>query len=238
MMKPEHVLGLLPARGGSKGIKNKNIRPLLGQPLITWAANALLAAKGIARAICSTDCPMIAEHARSAGLETPWLRPPELSGDTAMVTDVLLHALDELEDPNHPYTHIVLVQATTPTVMASDIEQGLELIRQGANTVISGFLASSQHPSLMYTVDEQQQVHWLFDKLGHSARRQDFPPIFVRTGLVYIVDTNTLRHRHSLYGDIIKTLIVDEQRAVTIDEEQDFIRAEQLMETLYGRPKR
>ena len=224
-----NILGVLPVRGGSKGIPGKNIRDLCGQPLLAWAGRALLESSGIDRSICSTDDDKIADIARSIGLDVPYKRPSELSNDTAKMHDVLLHAVDIVDDDNRPYTHIALVQATTPTVTKNDIEKAISYIQNnGADTVISGFKVGMHHPALMYTLTNNK-VEWLLDSNLHEQQRQKFPEIFVRTGLIYIISINILRERKSIYGDRIFSLLIDESRAVTIDEENDFLLAERIM---------
>lgn len=229
-MSEPNVLGLLPARGGSKGIPGKNLRSLCGRPLLAWAGDAILHAPSISRAVCSTDDDAIAKVAMNNGLEVPFRRPATLASDEALVVDVIRHAVDTLDDPSKPFTHVAIVQATTPTVTADDIEAAIDFVRNdGADTVISGFHAGMHHPSIMYTLDKNGGVSWLFDEQQHR-RRQDLPIIFVRTGLVYIVSVQVLRERGTLYGDRIRSLVVDEDRAVTIDEERDFRLAQRLME--------
>jgi CMP-N-acetylneuraminic acid synthetase len=228
-----HILGVLPARGGSEGIPGKNIRLLCGRPLLSWAAHALTHAPSVARAICSTDDDDIADAALACGLEVPFRRPAELANNTAPVVDVIRHAVDRLDDPIRPYTHVALVQATTPTVTELDIEAAIDIIRnRDADTVISGFPAGIHHPAMMYTLNKEGTVSWLFEKYKNLYRRQDFPPVLVRTGLVYIASVSVIRERGSLYGDHIHALIIDEQRAITIDEEHDFLRAQQIMESI------
>ena len=232
-MSDLHILGLLAARGGSKGIPGKNIRPLCGRPLLAWAAAAIVHAPGVSRAICSTDDDAIAEAARASGLETPFRRPANLATDSASIVVVMYHALESVDRPERPFTHIVLVQATTPTVTVDDVEKAIDLIRvQHADTVISGFLVRMHHPALMYTIDPNGSVAWLLGHGDHARRRQEFPDVFVRTGLVYVVSTQILRDRKTIYGDRIYSLAVNEDRAITIDEESDFQRAEQLMKAM------
>lgn len=222
------VLGLLPARGGSKGIPGKNLRPLLGRPLIGWVADALAKARTPARKICSTDDLAIAEVAKAFGLEIPWMRPAELAQDRTLVVDVILHALEVQPEP---FTHVALVQATSPTVTSMDIDAAVELaLTQNADTVITGFAAGQRHPTTMYTVDQNGEVHWLLDQKQRMARRQELAPVFVRTGLVYVLKADNLHARRSIYGGKIVALTIEESRAVTIDEEDDFQLAAFLME--------
>lgn len=225
-----NILGILPARGGSKGIPGKNLRMLCGRPLLAWAAAALVDAPSVNRAICSTDDDSIADAALASGLEIPFLRPYKLATDEVPVVDVIRHALDRLDDPDEPYTHIALVQATTPTVTIDDIEAAINLVRSGnADTVISGYHAGMNHPAIMYTLNEEGYVSWLFGDGRHAQRRQDFPAVFVRTGVIYVASTKIIRERGVLYGDRIRALIVDEERSLTIDEERDFRLAQILM---------
>lgn len=229
-MQEINVLGLLAARGGSKGIPGKNIRPLCGRPLLAWAAQAIIQASSISRSICSTDDQAIATVARECGLEVPFMRPKELATDTSSIVDVIRHALDSVDCANRPFTHVLLVQATTPTVTATDIEEAIALLHnQKADTVITGFPARMHHPALMFTLNANSEVSWLLDNNNHTKRRQDFPEVFIRTGLFYLVSAKVLKEKNSIYGNHIHTVIVDEHRAVTIDEEEDFLRAEQVM---------
>ena len=226
-----HVLGILPARGGSKGIPGKNLKPLCGRPLLSWAAAAIAKAPSVSRSICSTDDDTIADAALASGLEVPFRRPETLAGDTVLVVDVIRHALEALDDPAHPFTHVALVQATTPTVTVDDVEAGIDLVRSGdADTVISGFYAGMNHPSIMYTLNEDGYVSWLVKDDFHAKRRQDFPSVFVRTGIIYIASVHVILERGTLYGDNIRALVVDEERAVTIDEERDFRLVQRLMD--------
>lgn len=221
----------MPARGGSKGIPGKNIKPLLGKPLISWAATALSGATGVDRKICSTDDSHIAEVAESYGLEVPWLRPPELALDNTLVVDVITHALHALlTESRGSYTHVALIQATSPTVTSQDIDAAIRLaLEKDADTVITGFHAGQRHPATMYTIAEDGSVRWLLDQSQRMARRQDLPPVFVRTGLVYVMKAEVVLERRSIYGDRIVSLIVPEERAITIDEESDFRLAEFLL---------
>jgi CMP-N-acetylneuraminic acid synthetase len=222
------VLGILPARGGSKGVPGKNVRPLLGRPLIAWAASALAGSSQVTRAICSTDDPAIARAAENAGLEIPWMRPPEIAGDTTLVVDVLLHALERLEaEGDGGYDYVALAQATSPTVLSSDIDAAIDLARDhDADTVITGFDAGQRHPSTMFSLAPDGRVDWLTGAEERMARRQDLPPVFIRTGLVYVVRTGILVGKRSIYGERVFCLPVPEARALAIDTEHDFTLAE------------
>lgn len=230
-MKKTRVLGLLAARSGSKGIPGKNLRLLHGKPLLAWAASALAQAVEVETKICSTDDEHIAQVAREHGLEVPWLRPLELALDDTLVVDVIEHALRSMmSEQERAYSHIALVQATSPTVTPADIDGAIRLaVKSDADTVITGFHAGQRHPTTMYSIKEDGTVEWLLDQQQRMARRQDLQNIFVRTGLVYVIKANVILKQHSIYGDRITSLIVPESRAITIDEEADFKLAEFLL---------
>ena len=222
------VLGLLPARGGSKGIIKKNLRKVAGKPLVAWASSILSNSQGIDRKICCTDDSEIAKVAREYGLETPWIRPSELSQDSTLVVDVLVHAVEKLSvDTKFPFTHVVLVQATSPTVTSADIEGAIKMaIETNADTVITGFDAGEKHPARMFKFNNSNTVEWLFEVPARMVRRQDLKQVFIRTGLVYVVKVETLFKYNSLYGPNIQSIIVPEEKAINIDEEKDILLAE------------
>ena len=221
------VLGILPARGGSKGIVGKNLLQLAGKPLLAWAGEALLNAKSLSKCICSTDSEEIAICAKQVGLEVPFIRPENLSGDTAKIVDVILHALNFFSDLGFGFSHVALVQATSPTVRSKDIDEAVKIaMREDADTVFSGYKATSSHPSLMYSIEPNQQVSWLLKEGSHEKRRQEFKDIYIRSGLIYVIKTEVLFQKKSIYGDKLHSYEIEENRAITIDEEQDLEWAE------------
>jgi CMP-N-acetylneuraminic acid synthetase len=216
------VLGILPARGGSKGIVGKNLLQLAGKPLLAWAGEALLNAKSLSKCICSTDSEEIAICAKQLGLEVPFIRPQNLSDDTAKIVDVILHALNFFSDVGFNFSHVALVQATSPTIRSEDIDAAVKIaIREDADTVFSGFKATSSHPSLMYSIEENDQVSWLLKEGSHEKRRQEFQDIYIRSGLIYVIKADVIFQKNSIYGDKMCSYEIQENRAITIDEEQD-----------------
>ena len=126
---------------------------------MAWAARALTQANCVNRSICSTDDESIALAARECGLEVPFIRPDKLASDTASIVDVIRHALDSVDSVTQPYTHILLVQATTPTVTVQDVEETIALLHNTkADTVITGFPAKMHHPALMFKLDDNSYL--------------------------------------------------------------------------------
>lgn len=227
------VLGIIPARAGSKGIPHKNIRVLKGKPLIHWAANALMKTKMVHTRICSTDSVEIADCVKQTGIEVPWLRPAELAEDSSSTVDVLVHALRRYQEQHNNFTHIALVQPTSPTVLPDDIDAAIQLaIEKSADTVITGFHSHHVHPSLMYALGNDKQVTWLLPDNQRKSRRQEFSTVFIRTGLVYVVRADLVLERHSIYGERIFSLEIPESRSITIDEERDFRFAELMLDEM------
>ncbi len=233
LMDEINILGIIPARAGSKGIPGKNTRTLKDKPLIHWAANALMQTRLTDTRICSTDSTEIAECVKQTGIEIPWLRPAELATDRSSTTEVIVHALKQYQQQDIHFSHIALVQPTSPTVLAKDIDAAIQLaMDKNADTVISGFHSHHVHPSLMYSLNEEQQVTWLLPEQERTSRRQEFSSIFVRTGLVYVARSDLILEQGTIYGDSIFSLNIPEQRSITIDTEHDFQLAEFMMNKL------
>jgi CMP-N,N'-diacetyllegionaminic acid synthase len=231
MIDQVRVLGILPARKGSKGVPGKNTRSLLGKPLIKWAADALASSKVITKKICSTDDENIAQIAIQSGLEVPWLRPKILALDNTLVVDVIANVLRTLySEGEYSYAYVVLVQATSPTVTSKDIDNALQIaIDNDADTVITGFNSGEKHPVRMFRIDKNNSIQWLENTSQRMARRQELDSVFIRTGLVYIVKSEIILNRNNLYGDKIFAYIIPEDRAINIDTEEDFELAEKAL---------
>ena len=153
------VLGIVTARGGSKGIPRKNIVPLLGKPLLAYTAQAALAARRLTRTVLSTDDEEIAEVGRAWGLEVPFLRPLELARDDTPTIPVLQDVVRKLEANGESYDAILTLQPTTPLRRPEDIDGAITLLEQsGADAVISFVEVGEKHPSRMKFIGEDGHV--------------------------------------------------------------------------------
>lgn len=225
------TLGLIPARGGSKGLPRKNIRLFAGRPLIHWSCRAAIRSDELDAVICSTDSEEIANVARNAGVSVPFMRPAELAADTSLIVDVAKHVLLRLASAGRHFDYVCLIQPTSPLISAEDIDRAVRLARQrDADTVISGFACGQKHPATMFRTDEQGAVQWLLPVKERMARRQDLPPVFIRSGLVYVFRSEMVIQTGTLYGDKVFAVEVPEERAISIDSELDF----QIAEFLFG----
>ena len=228
------ILGIVVARSGSKGLPGKNIRECNGKPLVHWAAKALLESKKINHSICSTDDINIIKIVEKMGIEVPFIRPKHLSEDDSSISDVVIHALDFFQKKNINYSHVMLVQPTSPTVTGKDIDNAIELIKNTSGTnVISVYEHDEIHPSIMYREDSRNR---LFPILPESSeyQRQKFEKIYVRSGLFYLLEAKNLIKTKSLYGNKILALKIEKERAIAIDTEKDFLIAEKFMEKKNG----
>ena len=156
--KKMKVLGIIPARGGSKGMPKKNIRPLLNKPLIAWTIEQALKSKYIDRVVVSTDDPAIARLAKKHGADVPFMRPDKLATDKAKSIDVVSHALLSLPEK---YDYVVLLQPTSPLRTADDIDACVKLcMSKGGNSCVS-VTESEKNPHWMYSLDRNGRMHRL-----------------------------------------------------------------------------
>jgi N-acylneuraminate cytidylyltransferase len=221
------VLGLVPARGGSKGVPDKNIRPLAGRTLLEYAAAAARESGVIDRVVVSTDLDVIAAAARSAGLEVPFMRPSDLGRDDTPMLPVIEHAIEELDRAGWHADIVVLLQPTSPLRTPLHIRSSLQLLREsGADSVVSVVeLPKHFSPDYVMRIDGGRLVSFLPDG-SRVTRRQDARAAFVRDGTVYTFWSRTVREQHSLYGADCRPLVVDAAASMTIDTWDDWHEAE------------
>ena len=222
------VLGIIPARGGSKGIPGKNIRPLGGRPLLAWTAESALAAKRLSRVVLTTDDERIAEIGRVCGLEVPFLRPAELAMDDTPTLPVLQHAVSELEKAGDRFDAICLLQPTSPFRRAGDIDGCIELLETGLDAVVSVLPVPAEHnPHWVYFRDNDGLLRLATGEDQPIPRRQELPPAFHRDGAVYVTRRDVLMEG-SLYGRRLGGYLAD-SRSVNLDTPADWERAERLV---------
>ncbi len=225
------VLGVVLARGGSKGIPRKNVALLAGKPLLAYTAAAALQAKRLSRVILSTEDEEIAAIGRQLGLEVPSLRPRDLAQDDTLAIDVLLHVIREVESQGQRFDAIFTLQPTNPLRRPEDIDGAIDLFeRTGADSVISFVAVGDNHPARMKFVDPQGRVvDPPFGELVEGQRRQDLPQLYLREGSVYLTRRDVLVNEHSFKGRDCRAWMVPADRACNIDEPIDWIIADALV---------
>ncbi|REJ80108.1 MAG: acylneuraminate cytidylyltransferase family protein [Acidobacteria bacterium] len=231
----DDTLVLVPARGGSKGIPRKNVRPLDGRPLIAHTLEHARAA-GLSRVVLSTEDDEIATLGEQLGFELPFRRPTELAADETPTLDVLLHALAalrELGDPRGQAGFVLLLQPTAPLRDPRWIRRAFELLADpdadAAMTVLP--VPCEHHPEWVYLRAEDGALRLFSGAEQPPPRRQDLAPAFHREGSVYLVRRRVLEESRSLYGRRTLGIEVPRERSINLDDEDDWRRAERWFQT-------
>lgn len=221
------VLGLVPARGGSRGVPRKNMRSLGGRPLLAYTADAALAATRLDRVVLSTDDSEIAAIGLALGLDVPFMRPAELASDDAPTLPVIQHALDALAASGDRYDAVCLLQPTTPFRPVGAVDGCVELLEtSGADTVISvRAIPNHMHPQWAFLADADGFLELATGVGAPPPRRQLLPPAYHRDGAVYVVRRATLEGG-TLFGARVAGCVLTGAPAVNIDEADDWDRAE------------
>lgn len=224
-----NTLAIIPARGGSKGLPGKNILPLAGIPLIIHTIRAAQEAKTIGRIIISTDDEAIAEIARDAGAEVPFIRPAHLSDDKASGVDVCLHALAHANNSldYHPEL-IIFLQPTSPLRSSADIDAAVKLLRDSdANSVVS-VKAVTEYPQWMKKMDAEQRISPLLEQFEIKTNRQDLEKSYILNGAIYLSTTASMKKSHSFYGSDTRGYLMPDNRSIDIDTANDMLIAKAL----------
>jgi N-acylneuraminate cytidylyltransferase len=230
------TLALIPARGGSKGIPRKNIRPFAGYPLIAWSIAAAQQASCVTRLIVSTDDDEIAAVAREHGAETPFLRPAELAQDNTTDLPVFEHALRWLVE-HEGYKPDVLIQLrpTSPIRPKDCVEGAVKILLEHADAdCVRGVVPAGQNPHKMWRfAGEGQPLKPLLAVEGiaepYNAPRQILPPVYWQTGHIDAIRAATIQQKKSLTGDVIYPLVIDPRYTVDIDNLADWVKYEALV---------
>ncbi len=224
-MKP---LVIIPARGGSKGVPGKNIRPLHGKPLIHYSIEAARAVFPDPQILVSTDDPAIRAVAEQTGLAVPFLRPAELATDTSGTREVLLHALDFSAAAGYAADTVVLLQPTSPFRTATHLREALALYHPGLE-MVTGVKETRSNP--YYVLFEENAEGYLEkSKKGSFTRRQDCPRVWEINGAVYIINADALRRMPIADFTRVLKYEMDERSSHDIDTLFDWEMAELMMQ--------
>lgn len=225
-----NVLGVITARGGSKRIPKKNIRELLGRPLIYYTIKAALDSKLLTKVIISSDDDEIISIGKNMGVEVPFKRPCELAEDTTPTINVLIHAVDYLEKYQGFFPDIVVVlEPTSPLRTAEDIDKALKKhIETDADSVVSVVKTDHWHPIRAKRIENGVLCDYCLEE-KEGVRRQDLPPAYFRDGAFYSVKRDVMMKEHRLYGKVTRPYIMPPERSIDINSELDFKLADMLM---------
>lgn len=226
-MSPEgtDLLAIIPARGGSKGLPRKNIRLLGGKPLICWTIEAALKAKCVGRVIVSTDDPEISDISTKCGAEVPFLRPAELSTDTASSEQVVAHTMDQCPG----YDVIALLQPTSPFRTSLDIDKAFSLFTASGAAGCVSITRVDKSPWHMFQAASDGRLNRILPPFSDGMRRQDLPPVYTLNGAIYFVRAAAFQEIRSLVPDDCVGYEMPEERSLDIDDIQEFETAEKLI---------
>ena len=230
------VLGIVTARGGSKGLPGKNLKPLAGKPLIAYTIEAAQVSGVLDRLILSTDDGAIAEAGRALGCDVPFLRPADLARDDTPHLPVIQHAVRWMDEhAGYRPDAVMILQPTSPLRQAEDISASIALLeRSGADSVLSvSEVPAHVHPMRTLRVDETGAAV-LFVTGGpvrqRINRRQDLPAAWVMNGAIYLCRAGVLfAGEPSLYGDRVVAYRMPARRGVSIDDAEDWAAAERAL---------
>ena len=240
MFGDRRVLALIPARGGSKGLPRKNILELSGKPLIAWTIEDALASAYVDSVVVSTDDEGIAQVARDHGAPVPFMRPDELASDSASSIDVVIHALDMLEQMGEHYDALVLLEPTSPLRDAGDVDACIELLltRDDAEAVVTVGPLESMHPDFVVAIDAQGFIRSRDEgSTFQHARRQDLGPAYFFDGTVYASLTDAIRVRRGFYHDKTLAHVVPRWKTLEIDDVYDLVCAGALLDFVAAEEK-
>lgn len=237
------VLGIIPARGGSKGIPGKNIKPLAGKPLIAWTIEAAKHSKLLTRVIVSTDDEEIAATAKKYGAEVPFLRPKELAGDTSHDIEFLTHALDFLKEKESYVPDIVLrLPPTSPLRLAEDIDKGVQtLLDDPKADAVRPIIEAPKHPFKTWKISSDGKYLEAFFPASvtgfaepHNMSRQLLPEAYIHTGAMDVMRIDTILKQRSTAGKRTAFFFMPEERSINIDHPLDFEVAEFLLKKRFA----
>jgi CMP-N,N'-diacetyllegionaminic acid synthase len=219
------VLGLIPARGGSKGIPWKNIKDLFGKPLIAWTIETALNCSKLDRVVVTTDDPEIASVAKSYGADVPFIRPSELAQDSTPGIEPVLHAIGQLPD----FDWVLLLQPTSPLRSLADIDGIIDCVCQKKGTSAVSLCSAPVHPYWIYKTEESKLLPFL--KREFVSSRQDLPPAYSINGALYLSTVRRLVKTKSFIDSDTIPYIMPKARSYDIDDHLDF----QIVESLIKR---
>lgn len=234
MYKDYRVLCIIPARQGSKGLPGKNIKELLGKPLIAYTIEQARHSKYIDRVIVSTDSNEIADIAKKHGADVPFMRPKEYAADESSIFDVLLHAIDWMENKEKYFFDIlVLLHVTSPLRDAKDIDNCIELlVKRNADNVFSVTPAHRNPYFNMVEVSKDGKVRLV--KKGDFVIRQSAPEVFDMNASIYVWWKDILKEKKATLLKKSLIYIMPKERSVDIDDAIDFKIAEMLLKDAKG----
>ncbi len=229
MYKDQRILAIIPARGGSKGIPNKNITNLCGKPLIAYSILAAQASQYIDDIIVSTDSEQIRDTSVEYGASVPFLRPAALASDTSKTIDCMIYTINELKKKGHRYDCVVLLQPTQPIRKEGVIDEAISLLLDSTEDSLVSVTTVTEHPILMRTITKEGTLKSLLP-ISSTVRRQDFPDVYRVNGSIYINRINSHFNSSTSLNDNLLPFFMEETYSIDIDSYEDLKKAETILQ--------
>ena len=230
MIDGKSVLAIIPARGGSKGLPGKNIKPLSDKPLIAWTIEEAKKSEYIDRLILSSEDKEIISIAKRYGCEVPFIRPQELARDDTPGIESVFHAIQTLPEK---YDYVVLLQPTSPLRTVQDIDGCIAYCIQKKAPCCVSVTEPDKSPYWMFHMNSGGRLKPFSERKDNfSRRRQELPEVFALNGAVYVADTEILKEKKTFIQKETVGFLMPKLRSVDIDTELDFMLAEFLLDKL------
>lgn len=231
MYKDKTILGIIPARGGSKGLPRKNILLLSGKPMIAWTIERALSSKYLDKVIVNTDDDEIAGIAKKHGAEVPFMRPKELASDTTSMMDVIFHTIAFYKDNNLSFDYIALLEPTSPLRKVDDIDSAIKQLidnEKNADSLVSAGEVHLEHPSIMKVVRDGYLSP--YEVTGEKIyRRQDLKTVYFPYGVIYMSKTGKLLETGTFYQERTIPYFIERWQNYEVDDLFDFTCIEAVM---------
>ena len=217
-------IALIPARSGSKGIPDKNIREAAGKPLIAFAIEAAKKTGLFSRIVVTTDSEAIAAVAKEHGAEVPFMRPPELASDQAAMLPVIQHAISSLEAEGTTMEAVALLQPTAPLRKPEHLKAAIEKMQStGADSVVSVVEVPGHYaPHCVMKIDEAGKMTYFLEEGSKITRRQDLPKAYSRDGTIYLFKRDLVMNEATIYGPNCQAIIIPSDESINLDSMEDW----------------
>lgn len=230
MYQGRTFLAIIPARSGSKGLPDKNIKELCGKPLLAWSIEAARKSKYLDEIVVSTDSQRYAEIAKYYGANVPFLRPSEFAADESSRKEVIMHCLEYYRDNNMTFDYIVLLEPTSPLRTAEDVDSAIEqlIANVNAEAIVGVSKLESFHPAFLIKLNNHFLEFTANNQPSTVLRRQELEEYYFYEGSLYISEVDKYIAKE-FYHDKTLGYVVPRWKALEIDEIEDFIMVEALM---------
>ena len=231
MINNKKIIGIVPARIGSKGLKFKNLKKLNSKPLIFWPIKTLKKSKYIDKIILNTDSKKIRDLGIKMGAEVPFLRPKYLASDKSKISDTIIHTIRYFEKKKIFYDYLLLLEPTSPLTTTEDIDNAIEVLeksKKNADALVSIAENVTAHPKFCVKLDNNQMIK-TYDTKFYNINRQELDKTYFYSGNFYLSKVNTFIKKKTFYHNKTKAIISSKAKSFEIDDELDFFIVEKIM---------